>query len=142
MQARGNTLQALNLLEKSLALAEPEGYLRIFLDEREQMRRLLQAYISSHLPHKSYAMKLLDAFFESHQEIVPKTRKGDLIEPLTERELDVLHLLGNGFSNRQIAETLILSEGTIKFHVHHVLEKLQAHTRSHAIVIARKQNLI
>jgi ATP/maltotriose-dependent transcriptional regulator MalT len=57
-------------------------------------------------------------------------------------ELEVLHLLVEGCSNQEIVETLILSEGTVKFHVHHVLEKLQVRTRSQAIAIARKQNLL
>ncbi len=87
-------------------------------------------------------MKLLAAFGGASPSAKLVSPPTDLIEPLTERELDVLHLLGDGFSNRQIAETLFFSEGTIKFHVHHVLAKLQAHTRSQAIAIARKQNLL
>jgi len=144
LQARGHVSQALKLLERSLALSEPEKYVRMYLDENEPMQELLQAYIRSpsNLTHKSYVRKLLAAFTGFGQAILPEVRKNDLIEPLTSRELEVLQLLAEGFSNRQIAEKLVLSEGTIKFHVHHVLEKLQAHTRSEAIAKSRKQNLL
>ena len=128
----------MRLLQKSLALAEPEGYLRIFLDEHEPMQDLLISYLrsgSSH--HKSYVQKLLSTFTGRSPAILSSTQSTDIVEPLTSREHEVLQLLTNGLTNREIAETLFLSEGTVKFHVHHILEKLQARTRSQAIAIAR-----
>jgi ATP-dependent transcriptional regulator len=142
-QAHGNISQALKLLQKSLALAEPEGYLRIFLDEHEPMQNLLSSYLrSGSSQHKSYVQKLLSGFTGKSPAIVSRIQSTDIVEPLTSREREVLQLLAEGCSNRQIAETLVLSEGTVKFHVHHILEKLQARTRSQAIAIARKQNLL
>ncbi|HTP07587.1 MAG TPA: LuxR C-terminal-related transcriptional regulator [Anaerolineae bacterium] len=143
LHAVGDTSKALILLQKSLALAEPPKYIRMFLDEGEPMQELLQAYLHTSSPlQQSYAQELLAAFTGIGRAAAPQARLTDLIEPLTERELDVLHLLAEGLSNRQIAEKLVLSEGTIKFHVHNVLEKLQVHTRAQAIVSARKHHLL
>jgi len=61
---------------------------------------------------------------------------------LTTREHDILRLMAAGLSNRQIAEKLVLAEGTVKFYVHAVLEKLQVHSRTQAIVKARELHLI
>ena len=143
LQVKGNTSQAMRALQKSLALAEPEGYLRIFLDEHEPMQDLLSSYIrSGSSQNRSYVQKLLHSFTGKSAAIDSSIQSTNIVDPLTSREREVLQLLTNGLTNREIAETLFLSEGTIKFHVHHVLEKLQARTRSQAIAIARKQNLL
>lgn len=68
----------------------------------------------------------------------PKT---DLLEPLSEREREVLILIAQGLSNRDIAEKLVLSEGTVKNHVSNILNKLQAENRTHAVDIARRYGL-
>jgi LuxR family maltose regulon positive regulatory protein len=143
LHGRGDVTRALVMLQKSLGLAEPEGYVRIYLGEGRALRKLLETYVQSSSPlHKSYAQELLAVQNGTAAAATEKGRPPDLIEPLTARELEVLRLLAEGFSNRQIAETLVLSEGTIKFHVHHVIEKLQSHTRSEALAKARKQKLI
>jgi DNA-binding NarL/FixJ family response regulator len=64
------------------------------------------------------------------------------VEPLTAREMDVLRLMAEGCSNSQIAEKLILAEGTVKFYVHAVLAKLGVHNRTKAVVEAKKQEII
>jgi DNA-binding NarL/FixJ family response regulator len=66
----------------------------------------------------------------------------DLIEPLTPRELEVLKLLAAGLSNRQIAAKLVLSEGTVKFYVHTIMQKLGVHSRTQALLIAREHHLL
>ena len=135
--------QALKLLQKSLSLAEPEGHMRIFLDECEPMHDLLGAHVrSGSSQHRSYVQRLLSTFAGKSAASVSRTQSTDIVQPLTSREREVLQLLTSGLTNREIAETLFLSEGTVKFHVHHVLEKLQARTRSQAIAIAREQNLL
>jgi LuxR family maltose regulon positive regulatory protein len=135
-------------MTKSLTLAEPEGYVRVFLDEGPPMQRLLTQWMShaDASPARDYAIHLLSQFnTEPHEgTAVPEKASpvSDLVEPLTPRELDVLRLLAQGLSNRQIAEKLILSEGTVKFYVHAVMEKLGVHNRTQAILTARELNLI
>jgi len=64
------------------------------------------------------------------------------LEKLTRREEEVLNLLAGGLSNREIAEQLSLSEGTVKNHVSNIIGKLQANDRTHAVIIALKQGLV
>jgi LuxR family maltose regulon positive regulatory protein len=143
LQAHGHIAQSLKVLQKSLALAEPEGYVRIFLDECEPMNHLLSSYMrSGSSKHKSYVQRLLSIFIGKSATNVARTQPRDIVAPLTSREAEVLQLLTTGLTNREIADSLFLSEGTVKFHVHHVLEKLQARTRSQAIAIAREHNLL
>jgi LuxR family maltose regulon positive regulatory protein len=155
--------QAYIALMESLALAEPEGYLRIFLDIGEPARELLAAYLRSAAPthkpyaaHKPYAQKILEAFPPASKAahipqaaglIEPLIYEPLMIEPLiyeplTGRELEVLQLLARGYSNRRAAAELYLSEGTVKFHVHSILEKLQVHSRTEAIVKAQSLKLV
>ena len=142
LQGRGDMLLARSILQKSLTLAEPEGYVRTFAEEGEPMRKLLENYMrsSSGLP-SAYAERLLSAMRESRPTAAIGERTEEPLEPLTARELDVLRLLVEGRSNRQISQALILSEGTIKFHVHNVLQKLGVHSRSEAIARAIRDKL-
>jgi LuxR family maltose regulon positive regulatory protein len=141
--ARGESQQALDRLQKCLALAEPEGYFRIFIDEGQPMRDLLLAGLHTLPPAlAAYAQKLLVAFGVPGAAARSAGQTSRLVEPLTEREMDVLRLMGEGFSNHQIAGKLILAEGTIKFYVHAVLEKLGVHNRTQAVLEAKKQKII
>lgn len=91
LQAHGKTSKALKLLQKSLARAEPEGYLRIFLDEHEPMHDLLSSYYrSGSSQHKSFVQKLLRGFTGRSPAIVSRTQSTDIVEPLTSREREVL----------------------------------------------------
>jgi LuxR family maltose regulon positive regulatory protein len=143
----GETAQALAVLAKSLALAEQEGYIRIFVDEGKPMDELLQIYsrrVENSL--KTYVDNLLNAFK------IPTGKTGDLstssvqpgllIEPLTGREAEVLRLLAAGLSNQEIAEKLVLSVGTIKTHTHNLYGKLGVQSRTRAIARAKELNLI
>ncbi len=135
--------QALQRLERCLSLAEPEGFIRVFLDIGEPMKELLQVYLGTRVAvHQTFAQKLLDGFPSKWQAPAPGNKQPILTEPLTPREQEVLSLMGAGFSNRQIAENLVLSEGTIKFHMHNILEKLEVHSRTAALVRAKELKLI
>jgi LuxR family maltose regulon positive regulatory protein len=74
--------------------------------------------------------------------VIKYSLTGGLIEPLTPREIDVLQLVAAGLSNGQIATRLFLAEGTVKFYMHCILQKLGAHSRTQALAMAREQNLI
>ena len=143
-EAQDNLPQALALLERALALAEPEGYVRIFTDEGQPMVRLLtQAAEQAILP--DYARTLLAAFAAewpapAAQPAPPATQP--LFEPLSERELEVLQLVAEGLSNRQIAERLYLALSTVKGHNRIIYDKLQVKRRTEAVARARELGLL
>jgi LuxR family maltose regulon positive regulatory protein len=136
----GNNNEALDYLEECLSKSEPGGYMRIFLDTGEPARSLISAYLQKSNPiYKTYALKILKSFGGYLQ---ASANKAEFSEALTPREMEVLHLLAEGYSNQQMAENLIVSEGTIKFHVHQILSKLQVKSRTQAIIRARDLELI
>jgi LuxR family maltose regulon positive regulatory protein len=134
--------EAFQALESCLSLAEPEGYMRLFLDTGRPLQELLNAYLRTKNPiFRAFVEKILVGFGGQSQASPAGKSQASLAEPLTAREREVLSWMVAGFSNRQIADQLILSEGTIKFHVHNILGKLQVHSRSEAIARARKLDL-
>ena len=141
---QNNITEALQLLEVCLTQAEHEGYMRLFLDAGEPARKLLSCYLQMPTPtYQAYAQRLVNAFIKPARAPSPAISiTPEMVEALTARELEVLHLLAEGCSNRQVAERLILAEGTVKYYVHAILEKLQVHSRTQAIAKARELNLI
>jgi LuxR family maltose regulon positive regulatory protein len=127
-------------------LAEPEGYVRVFVDEGAPMAALLQSAASRGIaPY--YVRKLLAALSESRHETRNRPAgdlqptMSDLIEPLSGRELEVLQLMADGLSNREIADELVLAVGTVKAHIHNIYGKLGVRSRTQAIARARDLNL-
>ncbi len=143
LQVQGDHTGAMTALGRALALAEPEGYIRLFLDEGAPMVALLrQAY--AHGVVSGYVTALLEAYGEqiaadSHLHISPSSA---LVEQLTEREREVLQLLVDGASNREIAQRLVLSVNTVKKHVFNICGKLGVQSRAHAVARARTLNLL
>jgi LuxR family maltose regulon positive regulatory protein len=134
--------RALQALEACFAIAQPGGYCRLFLDSGPPVKELLLAYLRSPTPrYKAYAQKLIDAF-PGESPKVSTIKMDALIEPLTPRESEVFGLMAAGFSNGQIAEKLILSEGTVKFHVHSILVKIGVHSRTQAIIKGKELKLV
>jgi LuxR family transcriptional regulator, maltose regulon positive regulatory protein len=127
--------KALGLVESSLALAEPEGYIQIFLDVGEPARKLLKAYLRSAAPvHRLYAQKLLYTFSPADEASSPHHTQNEL---LSQRELEVLQLLALGKTNQEISEQLIVARGTIKAHAASIYRKLDATNRTEAVARAR-----
>jgi len=139
-QAGGDTSRAMNALERALTLAEPEGFIRIFVDEGPPMARLLYEALTRGIA-PDYARRLLAAFPmpEPEQAGPPDTQaaQSDLIEPLSERELEVLQLIAEGLTNPEIASRLFLSLHTIKAHARNIYGKLGVHNRTQAVARAR-----
>ncbi len=133
----------LELIEACLALAEPEGYIRIFLDVGEPVRELLAAYLRSAAPgHKLYARKLLEAFSPSGEAGSPGPQSAGLVEPLSGREMEVLHLMALGNTNQEIARQLIVAPGTVKAHAASIYRKLDVANRTEAVARARQLGLL
>lgn len=133
---QGDTSAALDPLQRSLTLAEPEGYVRIVIDEGLPMARLLYEALS-HGVEPEYIRRLLAAFpvAESEQTTSSPSRvsESELVEPLSERELEVLQLIAEGLTNQEVATRLYLSLHTVKVHARNIYGKLGAKSRTHAI---------
>jgi len=150
--AQGDLSAALLPLQHALALAEPEGYVRMFLDEGSSMMQLLrEASAREIMP--DYTDKLLAAFesekrkSEDKPDLPPALPEGHrdgepLIDPLSQRELEILNLIAQGLSNREIGERLFLALDTVKGHNRRIFDKLQVKSRTEAIARARELGLL
>jgi LuxR family maltose regulon positive regulatory protein len=138
-QAQGNDGRALSALERALSLAAPEGYVRTFVDEGEAMARLLRRALTEGIT-VDYAARLLAAFGESPQAASPAAQA--LVEPLTEREMEVLRLIAVGLSNREIGDELVVAVSTVKSHINHIYGKLEVKNRTQAVARARTLGLL
>lgn len=138
-----NDNKALECLSEALAFAEPNGFIRLFLDEGSPMADLLLTAASRGI-HRDYATQLLAAF-ESEKikkQPDPITFKSSIVEPLSPRELEILRLLAKGLSNRQICERLYLALDTVKGHNRKIFDKLNVKSRSEAIARALELDLL
>jgi len=143
--AHGEKDKAVQLLGDALALAEPGGFIRLFVDEGEPMRLLLQRRKAEGGRMNEYAGKLLAAF--GQQSIAADLHPSSfipqpLIEPLSQRELKILELMAQGLSNREIGERLFLALDTVKGHNRKIFDKLQVQSRTEAIARARELGLL
>ncbi len=149
-QTQGATGQALSLLARALLLAEPEGYMRTFLDEGTpiitllvelaRQKRLNSAYNVS----LAYVQRLLAAAgiqLVGESNGVGKSMQS-LPDQLSERELEILHLIAAGLSNQEITLHLVIAMSTLKTHINHIYSKLGVSSRTRAIVQARKMSLL
>ena len=143
----GEKEKALNLLGETLVMAQPGGFIRIFVDEGRPMARLLSAAaIRGMMPE--YTSRLLAEFEAEKQRsgsesTIPVTPASQpLIEPLSKRELEVLQLIAQGLSNREIAERLFLSLNTVKGHNRRIYGKLGVQRRTGAVALARELGLL
>ncbi len=135
--ARGNMPAALAALEQALTLAEPEGYIRVFLDDGPPMTALLRA-AAQHGRAREYARHVLAA--DSAKAGPPRAQRG-LVEPLSERELHVLRLLRTDLSGPDIARELTVSLNTVRTHTKSVYAKLSVNNRRAAIRRAEELDL-
>ena len=143
-EAQGEITAALKPLERALTLAEPEGYVRIFIDEGAPISRLLSK-ATDHGIFPSYVDKLLavsDAKKQQDEDGSNLPSSQSLIEPLSERELEILELIAQGLSNRQISERLFLAMPTVKGHNRNIFGKLQVKRRTEAVARARELDLL
>jgi LuxR family transcriptional regulator, maltose regulon positive regulatory protein len=140
--------RAVSTLAGALALAEPEGYVRTFLDEGAPMGDFLSATLEVRQSGRldaagrisvSYLARLLAAVA---QEATAPAADERLPEPLSERELEVLALIAAGNSNQEIAAKLFVSTSTVKTHIHNLYRKLGARSRTQAVARARELDLI
>jgi LuxR family maltose regulon positive regulatory protein len=137
--------RAVEALGEALSLAEPGGYLRTFLDEGQPMARLLHRAASRGVA-PDYTGRLLAAFggSGSPEAEVPPASSADrpLVEPLTDRELQVLRRLAAGLSNPEIADDLVVAVSTIRSHCKNIYGKLDVHSRWDAVQRGKDLGLV
>jgi len=148
-QAQGNIPLALAPLERALTLAEPEGYFRIFVDEGPRMGELLKGLKAKDEMIMEYVRKLLAAFsdkefypFGSAQDKPSSLSPQPLVDPLSERECEVLKLLTTELSGPEIAKELMVSMNTIRTHTKNIYSKLGVNSRRDAVKQAKELKLI
>ena len=141
-QAQGNTSSALAPLERALSLAEPEGYVRVFVNEGPPMARLLQEVASRRVAPER-AKRLLAAFPSARPGGAhPSEARCEGKEPLSKREIEVLQHMAAGLTNQEIAARLYLSLYTVKAHARSIYDKLDAHSRTQAAARARELGIL
>jgi LuxR family maltose regulon positive regulatory protein len=143
-EVQGNRPQALAALKRALFLAEPEGYIRIFVDEGEAMRLLIEKQSRNRDHARSgYETRLLAAFAQPvpAPKSAPTHQKTEMIEPLSQRELEVLRLLRSELSGPEIAEQLIVSLNTLRTHTKNIFNKLGVKNRRAAVRRAEELQL-
>jgi len=126
---------AMYVLEKALSFAESEGYTRIFIDHGEPMEQLLRSALM-----QGIAPNLVARLLEKSEEGSESFQV--LINPLSERETEVLRLIVAGLSNQGIADELIIAESTVKTHINHIYSKLNVTSRTQAVAKARELKLL
>lgn len=136
--ASSEPAEALEFLSEALRLAQPQGFVRVFVNQCPALIPYLREAVKRDVA-AAYAREILNVIErESHQTLMDQS---SLVEPLSERELEVLSLLAQGLSNREIAEKLFISRGTVKSHVHNVYGKLSVRNRAEAVARAKELNL-
>ena len=140
LKAQGETEQALRSLELALTHAEAEGYVRVFLDEGHPMESLLREDETRRIA-SDYVAELLVAF--EYDGIPGESPSATiLIEPLSERELEILSLLKTELSGPEIAEELMIALSTVRTHTKSIYSKLNVNNRRAAVIRAEELDLI
>jgi LuxR family maltose regulon positive regulatory protein len=146
-QAQGNVPAGLAPLERALRLAEPEGYVRIFVDEGPAMAPLLREAAARRIM-PNYTGKLLGAFKDEQHSSAGKVplpaspASQPLIEPLSQRELEVLRLFKTELSGPEIAQELVIGLSTLRTHTKNIFSKLNVNNRRAAVKRAEELSLI
>ena len=139
-QSQGEIDQALEALEDALSLSKPEGYIRTYADRGDPMKQLLVEAAKRGVTLE-YTLKLLSAFEPDGQK-ASKFLPHTLVEPLSDRELEVLKLIAEGLSRQEIASQLFLSLNTVKTHARNIYGKLGVNNQMQAVGKAQGLGLL
>lgn len=138
LQAQGDRERSLDYLNQALSIPRHGNYIRLFLDEEKPMAKLLQIAVSKNI-HSDAANRLLATFSLLKEQ---PTLGQSLIEPLSNRELEVLNYLATGMSNQAIADQLFVSLAAVKWHARNIYGKLEVNNRTQAVAKARELRLL
>jgi LuxR family maltose regulon positive regulatory protein len=131
----GRTDDAQHALAQALLLGEPESFKRVFIREGPPMAALLRS-VGALGRSPEYIRQLLAAFGEA------SSAQETVLDPLSERELEVLQLVSEGLTNAEIAARLVIAQSTVKTHINRIYNKLGANSRTHAVARARQLQII
>ncbi|MCP4415993.1 MAG: helix-turn-helix transcriptional regulator [Chloroflexi bacterium] len=141
LQAMGDGEGAMAALTRALTLAKPSGYVRSFVDEGERMVELLQqTAVSGH--SVTYVGKLLATLAQEKENLTRSVTHSSLVEPFSQRELQVLRLLATPLSSVEIAEQLTIAPSTVRSHIKNIYRKLDVHKRVTAVQRAQELKLL
>ncbi len=139
LQAQGDLARAIDTLNQALTIPRQGNYIRLFLDEGSPMAALLQtAAAKKGCPD---TVKRLLMMVDSANKYKPMANQ-PLVEPLSDRELEVLQYLATGMSNQAIADQLFVSLAAVKWHARNIYSKLAVNNRTQAVAQARKLRLV
>ncbi len=143
LDQKGFLDESLQTLSHAFTLAEPEGYQRIFVDEGDPMAQLLYKAVA-HKNSLAYSNKLLQVLLAQRDNLrrLESTRDGNLVEPLSQREQEVLQLIDTGLSNDEIAARLYITLSTVKGHTTNIFGKLNVKNRTQAVARAHDLGLL
>jgi LuxR family maltose regulon positive regulatory protein len=139
LKQMGEHPRAVDALGRAMALGEPNGYVRVFVNETPAITPLLR-HAATRGVHRDYAQRLLS--FIEMTSAQPSQAQTNLVDTLSEREVEVLRLVSAGLPNRDIGQHLFISEKTVKKHLSHILAKLDATNRTQAVDQARRIGLL
>jgi LuxR family maltose regulon positive regulatory protein len=139
LDAQGDDQGSMNALQEALHLGESEGFIRLFVEEGSPLAHLLYKAAEQGISPE-YAGQLLAAFpTDQHTEL---DSASNLVEPLSERETEILTLIAQGLTNREIANRLVISLRTVKWHASNIYSKLAVKNRTEAVAQARKLGIL
>ena len=130
----GNALQQLKLI---FSLVHPQEYLRFFLDAGESIKQVLDHAAEQNI-YPDFVNWLLKAF----PNIAPLNKNQNLIEPLSDRELEILQLIAAGLTNQEIGDRIFISLATVKWHTSNIYGKLSVRNRNQAVFKGRELNIL
>jgi len=140
LRFQGKTDEAILSINSVLELTQPAGFKRIFLDEGPSMASLIKLSISTGFESK-FAGDIVKLFKEENREVIQKDKRAILIEPLSEREIEVLGYLESELSVPEIAALLHIATSTLRTHIKNIYSKLGAHSRFEAVAKAEDLNI-
>jgi LuxR family maltose regulon positive regulatory protein len=148
-EANGDPKRAEVVLARALAYAFDEGYVRTFVDRGVRMARALAQLQLASVPLRAYRAELLAAFEGPAPESTIRNARDPAAtggtaraNRLSQRELEVLRLLADGLTNSEIAQRLVVTSGTVKWHLNNIFGKLDVHNRTQAVARAREYDLL
>ena len=139
--AQNDEEAAFAALERSLSLAQPGGFIRLYIDLGPKIANLLRS-MQSRLIYAEYIASILKAYSDATPNDPQPETPWQLIDPLTDREVEILDLLAKRYTNKEIAAELIISPATVKRHTINIYQKLDVHKRREAVNVARALGLV